>query len=61
MKSSLFFYNSKALELSFDSYMVSNSELVKPDLRLLKTNNPLILPQGVPIGLIITSEDVLHS
>jgi len=46
---------------SIDAYLVQTEDLVKPDLRLLKTDNALIIPQGVPINFIITSEDVLHS
>jgi hypothetical protein len=45
----------------FDSYMVPETDLLKGELRLLKTDNALILPQSTPITLIITSEDVLHS
>lgn len=45
----------------FDSYMLPDSELVKGELRLLKTNNALILPKNTPILLLITSDDVLHS
>jgi heme/copper-type cytochrome/quinol oxidase subunit 2 len=41
--------------------MIPESDLVNSELRLLKTDNALILPQNVPITLIITSEDVLHS
>jgi len=46
---------------SIDSYLVQTEDLIKPDLRLLKTDNALIIPQGVPVNFIITSEDVLHS
>jgi len=46
---------------SIDSYLVQTEDLIKPDLRLLKTDNALIILQGVPVNFIITSEDVLHS
>lgn len=46
---------------SFDSYMLSDSDLIKGDLRLLKTDNALILPKNTPVSVLITSEDVLHS
>jgi len=46
---------------SFDSYMLADSDLVKGDLRLLKTDNALILPKNMPILVLITSDDVLHS
>jgi len=45
----------------FDSYMLADSDLVKGDLRLLKTDNALILPKNMPILVLITSDDVLHS
>jgi len=46
---------------NFDSYMLSDSDLRKGDLRLLKTDNALILPKNMPILALITSDDVLHS
>jgi heme/copper-type cytochrome/quinol oxidase subunit 2 len=46
---------------SFDSYLLNESDLVKGDLRLLKTDNALILPKNMPILVLVTSEDVLHS
>lgn len=45
----------------FDSYMLADSDLKKGELRLLKTDNPLILPKNTPICILITSDDVLHS
>jgi len=41
--------------------MLSDSDLKKGELRLLKTDNPLILPKNTPICILITSDDVLHS
>jgi len=46
---------------SFDSYMLADSDLAKGELRLLKTDNALILPKNMPILALITSDDVLHS
>lgn len=46
---------------SFDSYMLPDSDLIRGDLRLLKTDNALILPKNMPILALITSDDVLHS
>jgi len=60
-KSDMAEYNISTLAHNFDSYMLSESDLVCPELRLLKTDNALILPQSYPITLIITSDDVLHS
>jgi len=45
----------------FDSYMLADSDLAVGDLRLLKTDNALILPKNMPILVLITSDDVLHS
>ena len=46
---------------SFDSYMVPTDDLVIGQLRLLQTDNPLILPVHSNIRLLITSSDVIHS
>lgn len=48
-------------EISFDSYMVPEEDLEKGQLRLLEVDNPIYLPVGTHIRLLITSEDVLHS
>jgi len=53
--------NSFVWNLNFDSYMLSDKDLHKGELRLLKTDNALILPKNIPILLLITSDDVLHS
>lgn len=47
--------------VSFDSYMVPDADLVPGDLRLLKTDCPLVLPKETNIRFLITSTDVLHS
>jgi len=41
--------------------MLPDSDLIKGDLRLLKTDNALILPKNLSVLVIITSDDVLHS
>nr|AAK52703.1 cytochrome c oxidase subunit II [Cynomys ludovicianus] len=48
-------------ELNFDSYMVPTSELTPGDLRLLEVDNRVVLPMELPVGMLISSEDVLHS
>jgi heme/copper-type cytochrome/quinol oxidase subunit 2 len=53
------FYHSNSI--NYDSYLIYLDELKKGDLRLLKTDLPLILPKGVHIKLLITSDDVIHS
>jgi heme/copper-type cytochrome/quinol oxidase subunit 2 len=47
--------------LEFDSNLVSEDDLVKGTHRLLEVDNRLFLPVGVPVRLLITSSDVLHS
>ena len=46
--------------LSFDSYMVPESELKPGDLRLLEVDNPLVLPSQTHINLVVSAADVLH-
>lgn len=47
--------------ISYDSYMVPTEELTVGDLRLLEVDNRLIMPIGVPIRVMVTAADVLHS
>lgn len=49
------------VSLEFDSSLVSEDDLVKGTHRLLEVDNRLFLPVGIPIRLLITSSDVLHS
>jgi cytochrome c oxidase subunit 2 len=46
---------------SFSSYLLSEDDLLLGRPRLLEVDQPLVLPTNVYIGLLITSEDVLHS
>lgn len=41
--------------------MLPEDELEQGQLRLLEVDNPIYLPVGTHIRLVITSEDVLHS
>lgn len=45
----------------FDSNLVGDDDLVMGTHRLLEVDNRLFLPIGVPVRLLITSSDVLHS
>jgi len=45
----------------YDSIGVDMRDLSHGFRRLLETNNPVILPYGVPIKALVTSADVLHS
>jgi len=53
--------NAKPISFEFDSTLVSEDDLLKGTHRLLEVDNRLFLPVGVPIRLLITSTDVLHS
>jgi heme/copper-type cytochrome/quinol oxidase subunit 2 len=44
-----------------DSYLVSVNDSKFGDLRLLRTDFPLLLPQNTHIRILISSTDVLHS
>jgi cytochrome c oxidase subunit 2 len=47
--------------ISFDSYMVSDDDLQKGDIRLLEVDERVILPVNTHIRALVTSADVLHS
>jgi heme/copper-type cytochrome/quinol oxidase subunit 2 len=49
------------ISLEFDSNLVGDDDLIVGTHRLLEVDNRLFLPVGVPIRLLITSSDVLHS
>lgn len=51
----------KDKSILFDSYMISNDDLKKGQLRLLEVDNQIILPLKTHIRVLITSNDVLHS
>lgn len=48
-------------KISFDSYMIPTEELKKSQIRLLSTNNVVMLPVGKYIRVEVTASDVLHS
>jgi heme/copper-type cytochrome/quinol oxidase subunit 2 len=47
--------------ISFDSYMKATTALDLGDPRLLKTDKPMVVPDGVQVRIVVTSQDVLHS
>lgn len=49
------------VNFEFDSSLVSDEDLAFGAHRILEVDNRLLLPVGVPIRLLITSSDVLHS
>ncbi len=47
--------------INFESYMIPENELKSYQLRLLSTDNPVVLPVNKNIKLLVTSRDVIHS
>ena len=54
------YFESITDSLSFDSYLIDESELAFGSPRLLCTDNILFLPTLLPIRFIVSSTDVLH-
>lgn len=54
-------YISTIGKISFDSYMLPETELTLGQLRLLEVDNSVVLPVGVYIRINVTAADVLHS
>nr|YP_003204684.1 cytochrome c oxidase subunit II [Evania appendigaster]ACL36001.1 cytochrome c oxidase subunit II [Evania appendigaster] len=52
-------YEIKEFNIEFDSFL--NSSLSPGSFRLLDTDTSLVLPKNLPINLIATSTDVIHS
>lgn len=48
-------------ELGFDSYMIADDELAEGQVRLLDVDNPLVVPVGKKVQVLVTSNDVFHS
>lgn len=47
--------------LMFDSVLIDTDDLEFGLKRLLETTNPVVLPYSVPVKVLVTSADVLHS
>lgn len=47
--------------VSFDSVIVDEADLQPGQLRLLTTDNAVVLPVGVPIRIQLTADDVIHA
>ena len=45
----------------FDSYMISEEDLKPGQKRLLDVDNPLVLPEGSKVKVLIAGNDVMHS
>lgn len=48
-------------DIEFSSYMVPEKDLKAGQVRLLSTDNPVVLPVDTNIRLLITANDVIHS
>lgn len=48
-------------EIAFDSYIIPTADLLPGQLRLLEVDNRIITPINVPVRVLVTAEDVLHS
>jgi len=46
---------------AFDSYMKGEADLQDGDVRLLSVDNPLSLPVGAKVQVLVTAGDVLHN
>lgn len=49
------------LDINFDSYTNSETELEEGQLRLLDVDNRVLLPIHTPIRILVTAQDVIHS
>ena len=47
--------------IAFDSYIVEEEDLQPGQIRLLSVDNPMVVPAGTRIKLLITGNDVMHS
>jgi cytochrome c oxidase subunit 2 len=47
--------------ISFDSYLVDEADLEAGQIRLLSVDNPLVVPEGTRVKLLVTGNDVMHS
>lgn len=48
-------------QISFDSYMVPESDLALGEFRLLEVTNKVVVPVDTHVRVIVTAADVLHS
>jgi heme/copper-type cytochrome/quinol oxidase subunit 2 len=48
-------------KIEFDSYIIEEEDLLPGDIRLLEVTNSLKLPTGVPLRIVFTGADVIHS
>lgn len=53
--------NINMINIHFDSYMIYTDQLKEGEIRLLEVDKALFLPFRVPVDIVITSVDVIHS
>jgi len=61
IQKSPYLYGDLTILGQIDSFMRETSDLKLGEPRLLKTEVPLILPQGAHIRFLVGSDDVIHS
>jgi len=54
-------FSKKLTHMKYDSYMIPLNDLKMGELRNLSVDKPLIVPAFVPLKLLISSSDVIHS
>jgi cytochrome c oxidase subunit 1 len=54
-------FNDFNKDITIDSYIVNDEDLEFGDLRLLTVDNKIFLPVEIPIRILVTRRDVLHS
>lgn len=47
--------------VTFDSYMIQDSDLKPGQMRLLSVDNPLVLPVQTDVRILVNGTDVMHS
>ena len=54
-------YEYPASNFGFDTFMVADKDLKPGELRLLTTDNHVVVPVGKTIRVLVTASDVIHS
>ncbi len=54
-------YQYPSENIAFDSYIIDEADLKEGQKRLLEVDNPLVLPEGKRVKILVESNDVLHS
>lgn len=48
-------------KVEFDSHMIPDSDLKPGQIRLLDVDNPIVIPVGKAVRVLVTSDNVIHS